>query len=65
MAVQIDAGLCTACGDCEPVCPTTSIIPKKGVFQVVTDTCTECDGEADMPKCMEVCQDDCIDYLES
>jgi len=32
MAMQIVAELCTACGDCEPVCPTGAITPKKGVF---------------------------------
>lgn len=63
MAVQIDASMCTACGDCEPVCPTNSIVPKKGVFQVKAETCTECDGESEFPKCMEVCQDDCISYI--
>jgi ferredoxin len=65
MAVAIDKSLCTACGDCEPVCPTSSISPKKGVFAVNPDTCTECDGEAEFPKCMEVCMDDCISYVEA
>ncbi|MEO1610428.1 MAG: 4Fe-4S binding protein, partial [Pseudomonadota bacterium] len=32
MAMQIVADICTSCGDCEPVCPTAAIVPKKGVF---------------------------------
>ncbi|MGB0684403.1 MAG: 4Fe-4S binding protein [Magnetovibrionaceae bacterium] len=62
MAVTIDASLCTACGDCEPVCPTTAIHPHKGVYAVKADLCTECDGDADSPQCMDVCMDDCIDF---
>jgi Fe-S-cluster-containing hydrogenase component 2 len=65
MAVAIDGSMCTACGDCEPVCPTTSIFPHKGVFAVKEETCTECDGESDFPKCMEACMDDCISYVEN
>ena len=61
MALEIDSGVCTACGDCEPVCPTQSIAPFKGVFKIDLGTCTECEGEADMPKCLDVCmEDDCI-----
>lgn len=61
MALWIDSGVCTACGDCEPVCPTQSIAPFKGVFKIDPDTCTECEGEADSPKCLDECmEDDCI-----
>lgn len=60
MALAITLSDCTACGDCEPVCPTESIHPHKGVFAINADTCTECDGEADDPKCIEVCEEDCI-----
>ncbi len=65
MAVQIDAKICTACGDCEPVCPTKSISPFKGLYTVKLDTCTECDGESEMPQCIDVCmEDDCIAFVE-
>ena len=42
MALKIDPNLCTSCGDCEPDCPTESIKPKKGVYVINADTCTEC-----------------------
>ena len=61
MAIQIVAEICTACGDCEPVCPTTAIIPKKGVFFIKADICTECEGDHDEPQCFKVCMEDgCI-----
>jgi ferredoxin len=61
MALKIVASLCTACTDCEPVCPTKSIKPFKGVFKIEEETCTECDGEFDSPQCLDVCMEDgCI-----
>ena len=61
MALKIVRDLCTACGDCEPVCPTKSIKPFKGVFAIAADTCTECEGEFDDPQCMEKCgEEGCI-----
>jgi ferredoxin len=61
MAMKIDSNLCTACGDCEPECPTTSIKPKKGVYFIDSETCTECEGDFDKPKCVELCPiDSCI-----
>lgn len=55
MAMKILADECTACGDCKPVCPTTSITQKGGNFRINAETCTECEGEADSPKCVAVC----------
>jgi Fe-S-cluster-containing hydrogenase component 2 len=61
MALQIVLDLCTACADCEPVCPTESIVPFKGLFKIIAETCTECEGDHDNPQCLEVCmEDDCI-----
>ena len=61
MALKIVEELCTSCGDCEPECPTASITPKRGVFVINADTCTECEPDYDMPKCQEVCMEDgCI-----
>ena len=64
MAMKIVADLCTSCGDCEPECPTDSIKPRKGVYVIKADTCTECEGDYDKPKCVDVCPiDDCIIHL--
>jgi len=61
MALKIVAELCTACGDCEPVCPTNSIVPFKGLFKIEEETCTECEGDFDAPQCLDVCMEDgCI-----
>lgn len=61
MALSIERSVCTACGDCEPLCPTKSIVPFKGLYKINAETCTECEDESDMPKCLDVCmEDDCI-----
>ena len=65
MAMTIVSAECTACGDCEPVCPTGAIFPHKGVFAIKAETCTECEPDHDMPQCVDVCEvDDCIIPLE-
>jgi len=61
MALYIVAEECISCGDCEPVCPTASIYEGKVVFEITKSTCTECEGDYDSPKCVEVCPvDNCI-----
>jgi ferredoxin len=55
MAMKIDADLCTSCGDCEPECPTDSIRTRKGITKIDAETCTECEGDFDKPKCVELC----------
>ncbi len=61
MALTIVKDICTACGDCEPVCPTTSITSWKGVYKIDPETCTECEGEFDVAQCLDACmEDDCI-----
>ncbi len=61
MALKIVADLCTACGDCEPDCPTASIKPKKGVYVIDANSCTECEGDFDKPQCVKLCPiDNCI-----
>ena len=47
MAMKIDSDMCTACGDCKPVCPTKSISSGKIFFKIDASTCTECDGHND------------------
>lgn len=65
MAMSISADLCTACGDCEPVCPTAAIAPKKGLYAIKAEVCTECEGEHDMPQCLKVCTSDAISPLDA
>jgi len=61
VALKIVRDICTACGDCEPLCPTNSITPFKGVYQINAETCTECEDEFDMPQCLDACMEDgCI-----
>ncbi|MBK6744792.1 MAG: 4Fe-4S binding protein [Hydrogenophilales bacterium] len=61
MALKIDPTLCTGCADCEPECPTTSIIKKKSIYIIDAETCTECEGDFKKPKCLSLCPiDGCI-----
>ena len=51
---------CISCGACEPECPNNAISPGDSMF-VINDTCTECSGVADSPRCVEICPiEDCI-----
>ncbi|MDD2815490.1 MAG: 4Fe-4S binding protein [Thiotrichaceae bacterium] len=64
MAYVINSDECTFCGDCEPVCPTTSIKSGKVSYKINKDSCTECEGEFDEPQCVEACPvDGCITRL--
>jgi len=61
MALTIVEDECISCGDCVPVCPTDSIKETMVAFKIVANTCTECDGESDTPKCVDICPiDNCI-----
>ena len=61
MAMKIDPDMCTACGDCKPVCPTKSISSGKIYFKIDVGTCTECEGDFKKPKCLSLCPiDGCI-----
>ncbi len=61
MALRINFDLCTACGDCAPVCPEDAILEHRLVFEILPERCTECEGEADTAHCLSVCPiDDCI-----
>lgn len=41
MAIRIDPGKCTGCGECRDICPMESIVVKDGKAKV-GDTCVEC-----------------------
>ena len=38
MAMKIIQAECTSCGDCKPVCPTSSITSKAGMYKINVDT---------------------------
>lgn len=61
MALQIQFDLCTACGDCVPVCPENAIFEHRLAFEILPARCTECEGKADKAYCLSICPvDDCI-----
>ncbi len=60
MAMKINADECTACGDCAAECPTSAIANKGAYFKINGDTCTECEGVSDFPKCADICTAGCI-----
>ncbi|HSJ90121.1 MAG: 4Fe-4S binding protein [Byssovorax cruenta] len=52
---------CIACGACVPECPTESISEGDGILYVINqETCVECEGHYDSPKCQSVCPVECI-----
>jgi Fe-S-cluster-containing hydrogenase component 2 len=64
MVMKIVAAECIACGDCLPECPTNSITEKSSIYKINKETCNECEGEYDEPKCVELCPvENCIIQL--
>jgi ferredoxin len=52
---------CIACGACLPDCPTESISEGDGTLYVIDqNTCVECEGHYDSPRCVAACPVDCI-----
>jgi len=61
---------CISCGACEPECQNEAVIEGETIYEVIPDKCTECVGNFETPKCVEVCpiSDCCIpdpDHEES
>lgn len=61
MAVMITEE-CISCDACAPECPVAAIMaeddeknPSDGVFYVKPESCVECVGHADAPRCVEAC----------
>lgn len=46
---------CISCGACEPECPVNAISEAEEIFVIDADTCVECEGHFDSPKCAEIC----------
>nr|P14939.1 RecName: Full=Ferredoxin-like protein in vnf region [Azotobacter vinelandii]CAA31868.1 ferredoxin-like protein [Azotobacter vinelandii] len=64
MAMAIDGYECTVCGDCEPVCPTGSIVFRDDHYAIEADSCNECTDVGE-PRCLGVCPVDlCIQPLD-
>ena len=59
MALYIDE-TCINCGACEPECPTSAITEGDEIYIIDPNTCVECEGHFDEPRCIEVCPVDCI-----
>lgn len=61
MAVMI-TDKCISCEACAPECPVAAILdesneknPKESIFYVKPESCVECVGHADLPRCAEAC----------
>ncbi|QOY53784.1 4Fe-4S dicluster domain-containing protein [Candidatus Sulfurimonas marisnigri] len=61
MAVKI-TDECISCEACTPECPVSAILdegneknPQDGFFYVKPESCVECVGHADEPRCVEAC----------
>ncbi len=50
---------CIACGACEPECDNKAVSEGDPIYILDPEKCTECVGNADEPKCVEVCSVDC------
>jgi len=50
---------CISCGACEPECGNEAISEGKEIYVIAPDKCTECVGNFESPKCVEVCPVDC------
>jgi ferredoxin len=52
---------CISCGACEPECDINNAISEGNPYYVIDpDKCTECVGNYESPRCVEVCPVDCI-----
>jgi ferredoxin len=52
---------CINCGACEPECDKNNAITEgEVIYKINPDLCTECKGNYESPRCVEVCPVDCI-----
>jgi ferredoxin len=52
---------CISCGACEPECANEAISEGDEIYVIDPNKCTECVGNFESPKCVEVCPvDACI-----
>ncbi|MBC8273594.1 MAG: YfhL family 4Fe-4S dicluster ferredoxin [Chloroflexi bacterium] len=50
---------CISCGACEPECANDAIFEGEEIYLIDPVKCTECVGNYESPKCVEVCPVDC------
>ena len=50
---------CISCGACEPECQNQAISEGETTYVIDPAKCTECVGNFDSPKCVEICPVDC------
>ena len=50
---------CINCDACLPECPTESVSAGEDIYVIDPNTCVECVGYYDVPKCVEMCPIDC------
>jgi ferredoxin len=50
---------CISCGACEPECANEAISEGSEIYVIDPAKCTECVGNYESPKCVEVCPVDC------
>ena len=52
---------CISCGACEGECGNQAILEGETIYVIDPDRCTECVGNAESPRCAEVCPvDACV-----
>lgn len=51
---------CINCDACRAECPTESVHAGADIYEIDGNTCVECVGYFDQPKCVELCPIDCI-----
>ena len=64
MPFMIKVADCISCGVCEPACPNGSIRQEQekdeSYYTIDADSCTECVGFFQIPRCTAVCPMDCF-----
>ncbi|HEX6045401.1 MAG TPA: 4Fe-4S binding protein [Pyrinomonadaceae bacterium] len=51
---------CINCDACRSECPTESVSAGGDIYVIDPNTCVECKGYYDAPKCVEMCPIDCV-----
>lgn len=50
---------CISCGACEPECGNQAISEGETIYTIDPAKCTECVGNAESPRCAEICPVGC------